>query len=426
MYGRKPVYMVFMAIYTLFIIPAAITNNITTLLVSRFLGAFAGSVMVSNGAGSISDLVREERRGLAFSIFAIGPMNAPVFGPLIGGFVFENLGWRWNNCEFPLALVRSMFVLTNIGVALILAGACFVAISLVPETYSPHILRKRTQKIIEETKDDRWWCRYDERKPMFELFKVNLSRPFIMAATEPICIFWNLYISVVYATLYLCFVAYPIIFGHFRQWTPGKVGLSYLGIGSGSLLASALEPIFRKLIQAHTPDRTTGKPTPEAMVSVMCVGALAIPLGEFIFAFTSLPPVHWIVPILAGIPFGMGNTIAFAYSNAYLANTYGVYAASALAGQSVLRSMAGGVLPLAGPAMYDKLGPKWAGLTLAIVELALVPIPFVFWRNGERIRRKSRMIAQLRMDQERLDQKGAVPADNQVPVNNQKKRELEA
>jgi MFS family permease len=395
MYGRKPIYMVFMAIYTLFIIPAAIAQNLTTLLISRFLGAFAGSVMVSNGAGSISDLVREERRALAFSIFAIGPMNAPVFGPLIGGFVFENLGWRWNNCAYSLGFRMVSVRANEIGVALILAGTCFVAISLVPETYSPHILRKRTRRIIKETEDDRWWCRYDDQKPMFEVFRVNLSRPFIMAATEPICIFWNFYISVVYATLYLCFVAYPIIFGHFRRWTPGKVGLSYLGIGSGSLLASALEPIFRKLIHAHTPDPKTGRPTPEAMVSVMCVGALAIPLGEFMFAFTSLPPVHWIVPILAGIPFGMGNTIAFAYSNAYLANTYGVYAASALAGQSVLRSLAGGVLPLAGPAMYDKLGPKWAGLTLAVVELTLVPIPFVFWRYGERIRRKSPTIAQL-------------------------------
>jgi len=99
MYGRKPVYIIFMAIYTVFIIPAAIAKNLTILLMSRFFGAFAGSVMVSNGAGSISDLVREEHRGLAFSIFAIGPMNAPVFGPLIGGFVFENLGWRWNNCR---------------------------------------------------------------------------------------------------------------------------------------------------------------------------------------------------------------------------------------------------------------------------------------------------------------------------------------
>jgi len=159
------------------------------------------------------------------------------------------------------------------------------------------------------------------------------------------------------------------------------------------------------------------------MVSVMCVGALAIPLGEFIFAFTSLPPIHWIVPILAGVPFGMGNTIAFAYSNAYLANTYGVYAASALAGQSVLRSLAGGALPLAGPAMYEKLGPKWAGLTLAVVEFALVPIPFVFWRYGEGIRRKSKMIAQLRKDQERLDRRRAMIDIDQLSDEKSKKME---
>lgn len=294
------------------------------------------------------------------------------------------------------------------GIALILAGGSLVAISLVPETYSPHILRMRVAKMQKETGDDRWWSRYDDTKSMVQILKVNLSRPFIMAIKEPICIFWNFYISVVYATLYLCFVAYPIIFGHFRNWTPSKVGLSYLGIGAGSLLASALEPLFRRLIQAHKPDSETGRATPEALVSVMCVGALAVPVGEFIFAFTSLPPVPWIVPILAGIPFGMGNTIAFAYSNAYLANAYGVYAASALAGQSVLRSLAGGALPLAGPVMYDKFGPKWAGLTLASFELLLVPIPFVFWRYGASIRNRSHMIAQLRKDQERLDQRRAM------------------
>ncbi len=47
----------------------------------------------------------------------------------------------------------------------------------------------------------------------------------------------------------------------------------------------------------------------------------------------------------------MGNTLSFIYGSNYLAGSYGIYAASALAGNAVTRSFFGGTLPLAGPAM---------------------------------------------------------------------------
>jgi hypothetical protein len=59
-------------------------------------------------------------------------------------------------------------------------------VSFVPETYAPAILRARAAKKRKETGDSRWWSRYDDKKSIFELLKINLSRPFIMAATEPI------------------------------------------------------------------------------------------------------------------------------------------------------------------------------------------------------------------------------------------------
>lgn len=65
----------------------------------------------------------------------------------------------------------------------------------------------------------------------------------------------------------------------------------------------------------------------------------------------STPNVHWIAPIIAGIPFGAGNCGVFIYASNYLVHSYGIYAASALAGNAVLRSAIGGSLPLAGPAM---------------------------------------------------------------------------
>ena len=73
------------------------------------------------------------------------------------------------------------------------------------------------------------------------------------------------------------------------------------------------EPLIRKWINSHRPDPKTGSPPPEAMVSVICIAAILIPVGEIWFAWTGKPDVHWIVPILAGIPFGTGNCAVFIY-----------------------------------------------------------------------------------------------------------------
>lgn len=115
--------------------------------------------------------------------------------------------------------------------------------------------------------------------------------------------------------------------------------------------------------------------------------------------------IHWIWPILAGVPFGAGNALVFIYASNYLAGAYGIYAASAMAGNAVIRSIVGGTLPLAGPALYTALTPQWAGTLLGLVQCLLIPIPFVFYKYGEKIRAKSPLIKQLRADQERSQRK---------------------
>ena len=144
---------------------------------------------------------------------------------------------------------------------------------------------------------------------------------------------------------------------------------------------------------------------PEAAVSIVCIAACLVPIGELWFAWTCAPPVHWIWPILAGIPFGAGNTAVFIYATNYIAGSYGIYAASALAGNTVVRSIIGSTLPLAGPAMYSKLGPHWAGTLLGLVQVAIIPIPIIFYIYGEGIRKKSSLIGSMQIDKERLEGK---------------------
>lgn len=59
-------------------------------------------------------------------------------------------------------------------------------VSMVRETYAPVLLRRLAAKKRQETGDERWWSRYDDKEPFLPLLKANLSRPFILTVTEPI------------------------------------------------------------------------------------------------------------------------------------------------------------------------------------------------------------------------------------------------
>ena len=201
-------------------------------------------------------------------------------------------------------------------------------------------------------------------------------------------------------------------------------GLAFLGIGIGVLITIACEPLVRRMINMHTKDPETGKVPPEAMVSFICLCSILIPIGELWFAWTCSPAsIPWIVPLLAGVPFGAGNTGVFIYASNYLTGSYGMYAASALAGNSVIRSILGGVLPLAGSYMYDSLGSNWAGTLLGSLEVIIVPIPFVFYKYGHRIRQKSNMIMRMQEEKKKLDGKRARRLEQlaTVAVDNEKR-----
>lgn len=82
--------------------------------------------------------------------------------------------------------------------------------------------------------------------------------------------------------------------------------------------------------------------------------------------------------------------LIFYDSSRYLIDAYTTYAASAVAANTVLRSLVGGLLPLAGLSMYDALGLGWGNSLIAFIALGLTPIPFVFYIWGERLRDRGR------------------------------------
>jgi hypothetical protein len=73
----------------------------------------------------------------------------------------------------------------------------------------------------------------------------------------------------------------------------------------------------------------------------------------------------------------------------YLVDTYLMYAASALAGHTIIRSATGAAFPLFTTQMFLNLGINWAATLLGGIALLLAPMPFLFYKYGPRIRTKS-------------------------------------
>lgn len=146
-----------------------------------------------------------------------------------------------------------------------------------------------------------------------------------------------------YGIVYLIFTAFSIIFQGQRHWSQGIAGLSYLGVMVGQFLAMIIyvfmETSYRKKIT-----RDPSKQTPEARLEPAILGGVLLPVGLFWFAWTSYTSIHWAVSIVGSSLFGMGQVLLFISLTNYVIDAYTVFAASALAGNAILRAFFGAAL----------------------------------------------------------------------------------
>ena len=96
------------------------------------------------------------------------------------------------------------------------------------------------------------------------------------------------------------------------------------------------------------------------------------------------------MPIIGTSGVGLGLLATFMPISTYLVDAFTLHAASALAANTILRSLLGALLPLAGRKMYMTLGLGWGNSLLAFIAIALCPIPIIFYKYGERIRKNPR------------------------------------
>lgn len=268
-----------------------------------------------------------------------------------------------------------------------------VTIVFARETYHPVIKRRRAKQLgivlpAEDLRPDIPWS-----QRIYNFITIGLIRPLHMLVAEPIIGLSCLYVACEFATLFSFFAAVPFVFQIVYGFGREDCGLVFISIVVGSvlgLLTVLLTDIFiykkRQVPRFHP-----SPPPPEHRLYAAMIGSFGLPIGLFWFGWSGYHGVHWISTVLAIVPFAWGNICIFISLMQYMGDTYtGSIVASGASANSLARYSLASVFPLFTIQMYEKLGINWASSLLGFVAIALLPVPWLFFKFGPRIRAHSR------------------------------------
>jgi DHA1 family multidrug resistance protein-like MFS transporter len=361
--------------FSIFNIAVAVSKDLQTLLICRFFAGFFGACPLTCVAAVFSDMFDNRTRGMAITVFSVTVFTGPLMAPFVGGFiVMSHLGWRWT--EYIVSFMGFLAFTLNI--------------LFLQESYPPQILVAKASELRRRTKNWGIHAKQEEIEIDFrELLEKNFSRPIRMLITERIVLLLSIYMAFIYGLLYLSLTMYPLIFQGVHGMNLGIGGLPFFGMIVGQLLAGTLifvrQPGYQKKLAANN-----NIPIPEWRLPEVIAGGICFSAGLFWIGWTGYNPnIHWIVPTLAGILIGFGLLAIFLQALNYLVDAYLMFAASAIAANTFLRSLCGAAFPLFARQMFTGMGIQWAATLLAILAALMVPVPVWFYLKGAEIRKKS-------------------------------------
>lgn len=377
--GRKAVFLTTTPIFGLLILGSGWSQNATSLSICRFFAGVFASPAISNASATIVDYTAGRYRAISLAFYYSIPFFGAVFGPLLGGLVLESRGWRWTQ-----------------WVTLFFLVAVYLPILFTRETYKKAILERRARQrgIIEIAP------KHSSSLFASTMFFITtlLVRPIHMMLTETIVTLVCLYNGFLFGLMYTFVIASPWVFQHYYGFDLVGQSLSFLGLMAGTGLAPLplilidlyiYQPRLKRY--RHQNPNTDERFPPEHRLYPSLIASFILPVSLASFGWTARPEIHWIIPILFQGFAIMSTVLIYASASTFMMDSYGpLYGASAAGAAMFARYAMSAAFPLFALRMYVALGVGWATSILAFCTLAMAPIPWLFWKFGQRLRKKTK------------------------------------
>ncbi|KAI0080216.1 MFS general substrate transporter [Panus rudis PR-1116 ss-1] len=385
-FGRQPLYVCSTIGFALMHLMIALAQNIQTVQIARFLSGAFGSTGSTMVGGTVADIWLVHERGLPMSLFAFSALAGTGFGPVFAGWIEMNphLQWRW---------IQWLHLITT--------GVLVVAVAtLMRETRASVLLTRRAKRLRKQTGDKRYRARAeDERASLKTLIYISCTRPIYLLFTEPVVASFSLWVGFAWGILYVLIESVGLVFKTLHNFNQGQIGTVFITFVIGSGLGFVTNMYQESLYQKYVFKRG-----PEARLYMSMFGAILFPSAMLIYAWCTFPWVHWIALCIGTTLVIWGVFIIYLAVFVYLADCYGPFASSALAGQSLSRNLMGTFFPLFTTQMYTGLTFKWANTLFALVAVVMIPIPYVLFFKGPVIRSRSKFASQVMEKEEKVEE----------------------
>jgi EmrB/QacA subfamily drug resistance transporter len=118
-FGRRKVFTVGLAVFTLASVACALSSNLSELIAARTVQGLGGAVVLPLSLTILTAAFPVQRRGMIVGVYGGLAGLAVALGPIVGGAVTQSIDWHW-----------IFWINVPIGVVAVLLG-----VRLLPETY---------------------------------------------------------------------------------------------------------------------------------------------------------------------------------------------------------------------------------------------------------------------------------------------------
>jgi MFS transporter, DHA2 family, multidrug resistance protein len=114
--GRKRFYMLCVGLFTASSMLCAMSTSLSMMLVARVLQGIGGGGMAPTEQSMFADTFPPEKRAQAFALYGLTVVSAPAIGPVLGGWLTDNMSWHW---VFLINLPVGLLSLTLVGLLVV-------------------------------------------------------------------------------------------------------------------------------------------------------------------------------------------------------------------------------------------------------------------------------------------------------------------
>ncbi|KAM3457046.1 hypothetical protein MY3296_001416 [Beauveria thailandica] len=393
-FGRRSIYLASFSLFVLFSIASALSVDISMLIVMRIGVGGASASVQAVGAGTIADIWEPRERGLAMSMFYLGPLLGPLFAPIIGGALSQAFGWK--STMWFLAIYGAVIV---VMLTLLLPETLARGEAAPPPPTPPPPLNSgdNTATPLRRLSTRESTTLHTKRfasaiyRFIFAPLKVLLFLrfpPVLITVILAAFAFGSLFVMNI--TVQQQFAKPPYSYPELT------VGLLYIPSGLGYIVGSLVGGRWLDYIMAREAARANryndkGKLVylPEDRLRENAWIAVTVyPCGLLLFGWTINYGVMWLAPAAGAFVFGITSMLVFSAATTMLTEFIRKKSSAGVAVNNFVRNLLSCIGTVVAAPWLDAIGPGWVFTATALFCMVISYICiFLLQRNGPKWRK---------------------------------------